>query len=47
MTDPIPSPIYQRIKEWLAKPESFQINLHVSGGKIVAADKVVKERVTV
>ena len=47
MTDPIPSPIYQRIKEWLAKKEACQVTLHVNGdGKIVQADRIVKERVT-
>ncbi len=50
MTDPIPKPIFDRIKTWLNKAaldkEPCQVVLHGNGaGKIVFADRVVKDRV--
>ena len=50
MTDPIPQPIYRSLVLWLLSSretkQACQINFHVNTeGKIVGADKVVKESV--
>ena len=52
MTDLIPSTIYKSLAVWLLNAKDTkapsQVTLHVNGdGKIVQADRVVKERVTV
>ena len=50
--DPIPQAIFEAIKDWclaakVGKTPPFQVTLHVNGdGKIVQADRTVKDRVT-
>ena len=51
MSDLVPDPIWKRMVQWIVTARDdkspCQITLHVNGdGKVVQADRVVKDRVT-